>query len=118
MHERCQPYLGQEGFFMRRYLLAAVAAAAIASPAIARDHSGYAGVDAGVLHADNIDFDFEDSDTLINNVVRLNHDSYGFDLGLFGGYDFGMFRVEGELAYKHVSVDEIRLSPQIANSAD
>jgi len=103
---------------MRKFLLAAVAAAAIASPAAARDHSGYAGVDAGVLLANNIHFDFQDSDTSINNVVQLDHDTYGFDLGLFGGYDFGMFRLEGELAYKHVSADELRLSAQITGSGD
>ena len=34
---------------MRKYLLAAVAVAAIASPAAARDGSGYVGVDAGLI---------------------------------------------------------------------
>ena len=34
---------------VRKYLLAAAAAAAIATPAVARDHSGYIGIDAGAL---------------------------------------------------------------------
>ena len=36
---------------VRRYLLVAAAAAAIATPAMARDHSGYVGIDAGVMWA-------------------------------------------------------------------
>ena len=34
---------------MRKYLLAAAAAAAIASPADARDNSGYFGVEGGIM---------------------------------------------------------------------
>src|ERR1700750_3136253 len=37
------------GMPVRKYLLAAAAAAAIATPAAARDHSGYFGIDGGVL---------------------------------------------------------------------
>jgi len=116
--EAAQAHLAIEGFFMRRYLLAAVAAAAIASPAAARDGSGYVGADLGVLHPEDIKYDFEDADIEINNAVSVKHDTYGVDMGLFGGYDFGMFRVEGELAYKHASIDEIRLSPQVGDTAE
>ena len=38
---------------MRKYLLAAVAAAAIAGPAAARDNSGYVGLEAGVMFPRN-----------------------------------------------------------------
>ena len=42
---------------MYKYLLAAVAAAAIASPAVARDGSGYVGLEGGVLFPQKQDID-------------------------------------------------------------
>ena len=32
--------------------------------------------------------------------------STGFDVDVIGGYDFGMFRVEGELGYKRACIDD------------
>ena len=32
----------------------------------------------------------------------------GYDVDFRGGYDFGMFRLEGELAYKHANRQELR----------
>jgi hypothetical protein len=47
-----------KGFYlMRKYLLAAVAAAAIASPAMARDGSGYVGIEGGILFPKDQDAD-------------------------------------------------------------
>jgi hypothetical protein len=47
---------------VRKYLLAAAAAAAIATPAVARDHSGYIGLDAGALWSkSNLHIDATDS---------------------------------------------------------
>src|SRR5690242_1721533 len=95
---------------MRKFLLAAAATIAVASPAAAADGSGYVGVDGGVLfpHRQNvngsIDFvnplavDFQNS-----RVGRVNFHT-GYDVDLNAGYDFGMFRVEGELGYKHATV--------------
>jgi opacity protein-like surface antigen len=103
---------------MGRYLLAAVAAAAISSPALARDGSPYVGVDVGALLADDTKFDFEDLDTDIDNAIAVNYENFGIDIGLVGGHDFGMFRVEGELAYKRASVEEVHLSPQIEDTAE
>jgi outer membrane protein OmpA-like peptidoglycan-associated protein/opacity protein-like surface antigen len=40
----------------------------------------------------------------IANAVTLDHE-YGYDGGLFIGYDFGAFRVEGEVAYKKADLD-------------
>ena len=31
----------------------------------------------------------------------------GYDVDVIGGYDFGMFRLEGELGYKHVKIKSI-----------
>ena len=94
---------------MRKLLLAAVATAAIASPASARDGSGYVGVDLGAMILENMRYDFEDADTVVEDVVRIDSET-GYDLGLVGGYDFGLFRVEGELAYKRASIEDLRIS--------
>ena len=102
---------------MRKYLLAAVAAAAVATPAVAKDNSGYVGLEGGIMFPRNqdvfgaIDFttppvgvtDFASSD--IGRVRWKN----GYDVDLIGGYDFGMFRLEGELGYKRAKAKDVRL---------
>jgi OmpA-OmpF porin, OOP family len=93
---------------MRKFLLAAVAAAAIASPAAARDGSGYVGVDLGAMLAEDTKLDFEDDATFINNAVSTDYKT-GYDIGLVGGYDFGLIRAEVDLAYKNAGVNEVVL---------
>jgi OmpA-OmpF porin, OOP family len=93
---------------MRQYLLAAVAAAAIASPAIARDGSTYVGVEGGAMLVEDTHFDFSDIDTELNNTVTVDYDT-GFDVDLIAGHDFGMVRAEAELAYKRAGVNEVVL---------
>ena len=93
---------------MRKFLLAAVAAAAIASPAAARDGSGYVGVDLGAMLAEDTKLDFDNGVTQINNAVSPDYNT-GFDIGLVGGYDFGLIRAELDLAYKHAGVNEVVL---------
>jgi opacity protein-like surface antigen len=106
---------------MRKYLLAAAAAAAIASPAAARDHSGYIGVDAGLLLSThtNVHIDATNSyycsggeggtyfGSYFTNCQATfkTHYKTGFDGDIVGGYDFGMFRLEGELGYKYAGHD-------------
>ena len=86
---------------MRHFtLFAAVSALALASPAAARDGSGYVGFDAGVLFPDDTDFDYDDDE-----VFGAEHNN-GYDLDLIGGYDFGFVRAEGELAWKRSGNDE------------
>lgn len=100
---------------MKKYLLAAAAAAALASPAAARDGSGYVGVEGGVLFAhdegvnfagtyssEGFSYDFDGS-------FRTNY-STGVDLDLIAGYDFGMFRLEGELGYKRARAKSINVN--------
>ena len=92
---------------MRKYLLASAVALVIATPAAAtNDNAGYVGVEGGVL--------FPRSQSVSGNVVFTNNGQTGFsttnigsyrykkglDLDFVGGYDFGMFRVEGEFGYK------------------
>src|SRR4030095_7505797 len=107
---------------MRKYLLAAVGVAAIAAPAHARDGSGYVGVEAGVVFPRDSDANVLVDYTTVNNpvitggpippgtppgptdaafsdVISLDAKT-GYEIGFFGGYDFGMFRVEGEVDWK------------------
>ena len=78
-------------------LFGALGALALASPAAARDHSGYVGFDAGLLMPQDMDFEY-DSDTGFDAGLKN-----GYDLDLIGGYDFGFFRAEGELSWKRAA---------------
>ena len=94
---------------MRKYLLTAAAAAAfIATPAFA--DGPYVGLEGGVL--------FPNKTTVDANVTagglaasytpayRIESDT-GFDVDLIGGFDLGMFRLEGELGYKEANIKQI-----------
>jgi len=103
---------------MRKYLfLATIAAAAIASPAAARDGSPYVGADLGVVFPEDKDVngsvDFTTNtatrpDIGAAGIGRIRFKT-GYDLDLNAGYDFGMFRVEGEVGYKHAKVKHFDL---------
>jgi opacity protein-like surface antigen len=93
---------------MRKYLLAAVAAAAISTPAFATtDNAGYVGIEGGVLFpkSQSVQGQVVFTGTGATNFGRTNvgTEKYktGLDLDFVGGYDFGMFKLEGELGYKH-----------------
>ena len=98
---------------MRRFLLAAAATFVVATPAMARDGSGYVGVDAGALFPKNqhvngtIDF----TDPLVTDFgprqVATVRFKTGYDVDLNAGYDFGLFRLEGELAYKRAKTKNV-----------
>src|SRR4028118_958064 len=93
---------------MRKYLLAAVAVAAIASPAAARDGSGYVGIEGGAMIVEDMDHDLDfDDATLgsINDLISIDH-KYGLDVDLIAGYDFGSVRAEAKLGWKRASHDE------------
>src|SRR5258705_13005497 len=88
---------------MRKYLFAAVAAAAIASPAAAKDNSGYVGLEGGILFPQKQDInaaiDFTDplvTDAPDGNVGRFKFKK-GYDVDLIGGFHFGMVPGAGEL---------------------
>ena len=42
----------------------------------------------------------------VDNAFTLHHKT-GIDLDAIGGYDFGMFRIEGEVAWKHAGLDDV-----------
>jgi OOP family OmpA-OmpF porin len=90
---------------MRKYLLAAVALGAVATPAYARDGSGYVGVEAGLFMPHRSDVDRRGAPITTGewaDWLDVKH-SLGYDADLIAGYDFGMFRLEGEIARKHAS---------------
>jgi opacity protein-like surface antigen len=78
-----------------------------ATPAAARDGSGYVGVDLGVLFPkkQTINASTTFTNTAIGPIATQRYATYklktGYDADINAGYDFGMFRVEGEVAYKH-----------------
>ncbi len=80
---------------MRKIALGmAVAATALATPALARDGQAYFGADIGYADPENhnvINDGFKDG-------TKVFEDD-GFDLGAFIGYDWGAIRTEGEVAY-------------------
>src|SRR6478736_2023556 len=106
---------------MKKYLLAATAAivaAGVATPAMARDGSGYVGLEGGVLFPQKQDIDGAidftapptgTSDFATSSVARIKSKT-GYDVDLIGGYDFGMFRLEGELGYKRAKNKSAHLS--------
>ena len=98
---------------MRSYLLAAVAAAAIATPAVARDGSPYVGIEGGLLIAEDLEQDVRIGDDRFNNGLSIDF-KRGLDIDAIAGYDFGMFRIEGEVGYKRLRAEEVSLSPGLA----
>jgi opacity protein-like surface antigen len=134
---------------MRTYLLAAVAAAAVATPAVAKDNSGYVGVEGGVLFPRSQNGDFAATfgqsaqspaagttaplpgtglvgalpvglatpPAAIAGGSRVRWKT-GYDVDLIGGYDFGMFRLEGELGYKRSKLKNFRTDTAFGSAVD
>ena len=82
----------------------ALSALALASPAYARDGSGYIGIDAGLLMPKDSDIDLDDAQTNLFDF-DVEHKN-GYDLDVLAGYDFGFIRAEGELAWKRAKHKE------------
>jgi opacity protein-like surface antigen len=108
---------------MKYAFLAAVAATAIATPALAQTSGPYVGIEGGALfpkdtHVDaTVDYTNPATpDTTFNNAFDVNNKT-GFDIDAIGGYDFGMFRLEGELGYKRAK-NEARLNPAFVSAYD
>jgi opacity protein-like surface antigen len=101
---------------MRNYLLAAVAVAALATPAYARDGSPYVGIEGGILFPETKDINGNITYTnpavpqLGGAPIGRERFKKGYDLDVIGGFDLGMFRVEGELGYKHSKVKNFNLT--------
>src|SRR5205085_897449 len=111
---------------MRTILLATVAGlAVVATPAVARDGSMYGGIEGGVLFPKDQDADLNvdytttqtpatpagpagPADTTFNNTFGVDY-KMGYDIDGIIGYDFGAFRLEGELGYKRSKLDQLEI---------
>jgi hypothetical protein len=94
---------------MRKLAIAvALASTALATPALARDKAWYVGVEGGAMIVEDIHFDIGAAP----DAMKIDH-NYGYDVGGQVGYDFGMFRVETEVAYKSANVDTVSSSLRI-----
>jgi opacity protein-like surface antigen len=109
---------------LRTIMLAAATAAALSTPAVARDSEIYLGIEGGVLFPGDQDMDvtLAGTDELCCNgdyddAIRFDYKS-GIDLDLVAGYDFGMFRIEGELGWKRAEIDEAEFSDEFAEAVD
>jgi hypothetical protein len=87
---------------MLKYLLAGAAALVIAAPAAAtNDNSGYVGLERGILFpkSQSVQGQVVFTGTGQTNFSRTTVGDFrykkGLDLDFVGGYDFGMFRLEG-----------------------
>jgi len=99
---------------MRKFLLAAVASAFVCSAAFAGDRGGYIGLEGGFLFPRTTHVDARISDgttTFVGKDLFGIKYKTGYDLDVIGGYDLGMFRVEGELGYKRAGLDRLSISP-------
>src|SRR4051812_17640657 len=89
---------------MRRLaIFVALASTALTTPAFAKDGSAYIGIDLGVTKPLKTKLDFSNGTINVDNALELRH-KLGYDADLVAGYDFGMFRLELEAAYKRSSL--------------
>ena len=101
---------------MRKYLMAAVAAAAFATPALARDHSPYVGIEGGAMILEDPTYDAFGATRNIPGFLKIDN-KVGYDVDAIAGYDFGMLRAEFELGYKRARVQGAEVNTSIATSA-
>ena len=91
---------------MRKLAIAvALSSTLLATPAFARDGAWYVGGEFGAMIVEDTNVDIG----TVDNAITLNHE-YGYDGGLFVGYDLGAFRIEAEAAYKHADLESFNTS--------
>src|SRR5689334_13495863 len=97
-------------------IIALLATASYAAPALAQDGNWYAGIEGGVMKVSPWKVSaFSTSIGILRDAIapnelrlRLKH-KLGFDVDAIAGYDFGMFRAEAEIGYKHASFKKAQL---------
>src|SRR4051812_27905342 len=88
---------------MRKLAIAvALSSTLLATPAFARNGAWYVGGEFGAMIVEDTHVRVGATD----NAFIIDH-HYGYDGGLFVGYDLGAFRIEAEAAYKHANADNI-----------
>ena len=96
---------------MRKLAIAvALASTALATPAVARDHSLYVGLEGGVMWMEDSTIKINDAQT--NPQYSIDHKT-GYDVDAIAGYDFGAIRLEAELGYKHAGIDTINTTDTV-----
>ena len=90
-------------------LLAVLLASTAAHQAAAKDGAVYAGIEAGYLYTGDLEYELEDPAAGDEGeLVEINHGG-SYDLGIFVGYDFGVFRIEAEGLYRTPDLDNVEL---------
>jgi opacity protein-like surface antigen len=98
---------------MRKLVIGlALATSALASPALARDGSGYVGVEGGILQLEDQDLDVTIGPRFIGNGLTLDY-KRGYDVDGIVGYDFGPVRAEVEVGYKYSRISNQRFSSAV-----
>jgi OOP family OmpA-OmpF porin len=97
-------------------MISASAVALAATPAAARDGAWYVGGEFGAMIVEDTSLDFSNGSSTVDNAVAINHE-YGYDGGLFVGYDLGAFRLEAEVAYRKASLEEFENTIVLPSSA-
>ena len=102
---------------MRKLILTfALASTALASPALARDKSGYVGIEGGAILVEDTHFNVRDltgaAPVVTNDGVILNYKT-GLDGDIIAGYDFGAVRVEAEIGYKRAKTGDISVATSL-----
>jgi OmpA-OmpF porin, OOP family len=103
---------------MKKYLLLSGMVAALAAPASARDGAGYVGLEGGILfprptHFNAVITTTPATTTTTYDSAFVAHYNTGYDLDAVAGYDFGMFRLEGELGYKRTKIKYFSFDPTL-----
>ena len=108
---------------MRKYLLAATAAA-MAAPAFAAANGPYVGIEGGVVFPRSTDLDVilnnttavPPTSTTYNNGVNIDYKT-GWGADVIAGYKLGLLRVEAEGGYQRASVKNVKASTALLTDA-
>ncbi len=95
---------------MRKYLLAATAAAVLATPAFAAANGPYVGIEGGATFPNSTDLDvILNNTTSYDNAYNVKYKT-GYDVDAIIGYKLGLFRLEGEAGYKRAKIKSLGVS--------
>src|SRR6185436_7526869 len=94
-------------------IVMALASTGLTTPALALDHSGYVGLEAGGMIVEDTVLDYDSPNISIPDGISINH-KRGWDVDVIGGYDFGSIRAELELGYKRASIDDTKIAAALA----
>ena len=101
---------------MRKLMMAATAAAALAGPAYAATDGPYVGIEGGVTFPRTTDLD-----VVLNNTTTYDNGfeakfKTGYDVDAIAGYKLGPIKLEGEAGYKYAKLKSLGVSaPLIAD---